>query len=506
MKKENKIEKKKDYSWLYYLLMFAVVVLISYFFPYTHDDWGWGTSEGMARLNSLFADYNGRWAGNILEMIITRSRIIRTIVISMSFLLIVYFIRKIVADKKGVSLLSIILLFAMPVAVLAQGVAWTAGFANYVPPVVIVLMFIFFNKNVFNEDSVEIKKRWIVPFLLLGFVGSLFIEHMTIYNVVLSVLLVLYLFIKKKKIILADLFYMIGSVAGAILMFSNSAYYNIANDIDGYRTIEQGNVIVRALKTYFEELYKFLVHDNTFLNIVLCILLLAIVYQFYKSNKESIKKVSNAILQFATLIISGYLSYIIYTKVVGGANIFIYPTYQKYLEGLMMIVFAIAIVCVTFVVIENKEKRSRILFEIGSIIFMALPLLIVTPIGPRCFVPTYVMFVLLTCEFFNILVEEDNNLLNKGMIIVSVFLSICTLSIYGYLFKVDNERILYINNHNDDAVIVLPKIPLENYMQVPNPRSGEFKNRFKEFYGINEKTELEFIDYIKWKKALEDNA
>jgi len=187
---KNKQEKqlsKGNYTKIFYVFIFLCITLIAYFFPYTHDDWSWGSTDGIIRLNSLFADYNGRWAGNLLVIFLTRFRFIRAVFISTTFLGIIYFIKKLINTSSESNLLAIILFLGMPISVLAQSVAWTAGFANYVLPILIILIYLYFNKNIFSNEKVDIKNKWSVPFLLLGFLNSLFIEHITIYNLLLSI-------------------------------------------------------------------------------------------------------------------------------------------------------------------------------------------------------------------------------------------------------------------------------------------------------------------------------
>ncbi len=72
--------------------------------------------------------------------------------------------------------------------------------------------------------------------------------------------------------------------------------------------------------------------------------------------------------------------------------------------------------------------------------------------------------------------------------------------IYGYCFKIETERINYINNHKLEMELTLPKIPFVKYMQVPNPGNEVFIHRFKLFYGLNTNAELNFVDYKEWKE------
>lgn len=166
----------------------------------------------------------------------------------------------------------------------------------------------------------------------------------------------------------------------------------------------------------------------------------------------------------------------------------------------MIIVYLISLLVISIIAIPNKEKKKRIVFEMISTVVIAGPLLIVTPIGPRCFFPTYAFLVLICCEMLSMIIENNCEILGKGLMIVTVFLTICSLSIYGYSYKIDMERISYIEEHKNDKKIILPNITHTGYMHSPNPKSSVFKERFKLFYGINKETEIEFIPYKEWVK------
>lgn len=490
---------KKNKEKIFYIILFLLLLTISYLFPYTHDDWPWSGAEGLKRLNNLFDGYNGRWAGNILVMILTRFRIIRAIVIAGTITGIIYFIKKITKSTEQGLLLSIFLLLCMPISMLAQSVAWTSGFANYVPPVLLTLIFIYLNRNIFYGKKVEISPKLIIPLFLMGFINSLFIEHMTIYNLLLALIIVVYQLVKKEKNI-SNIFYLVGSILGTGLMFSNSAYSSIVNGGDTYRTIEQSNIIINALKTYFSDYYKYFIHNNTLLNIVLCIIVLIAVYRFYKYKKEELSKIKKILLILATAGVIGYLTYIIYQRIMSGGNIFISTNYKRYIEGLIMLIFAMSLFIISLITCISKARKKRIIFEIISIFIIAGPLLVVTPIGPRCFFPIYVFFIILCVEWLNEITKrkEVTNLSNALKFII-ILLFICNLSIYSYAYKVDCLREEHIQNHLDDENIILPNLPYANYMWAPNPVS--FLKRFKDYYGIKQDTKVEFIDYKEWKKT-----
>ena len=120
------------------------LIFLCYLFPYTGDDWAWGSSIGEDRLQSFFEDYNGRYAGNIIVMLLTRSNIIKTIVMTVVIWGMAYLSYRIV-NKEKISLfvLFIILFFAMSRTIFRQGIVWTAGFTNYAISTFLILIYFY---------------------------------------------------------------------------------------------------------------------------------------------------------------------------------------------------------------------------------------------------------------------------------------------------------------------------------------------------------------------------
>ncbi|MFA5603423.1 MAG: hypothetical protein WDA12_01025 [Bacilli bacterium] len=107
-------------------------LLLTFLFPNTGDDWMWGSEAGEALLKNWFSDYNGRYAGNIIVMMLTRSRLLRMIVMTLVILGTIYLCSKIVnKEKKELFLVGFMLFLAIPILTFRQAVVWTSGFTNY---------------------------------------------------------------------------------------------------------------------------------------------------------------------------------------------------------------------------------------------------------------------------------------------------------------------------------------------------------------------------------------
>ena len=129
MQKTRKISYKMA---ILCILALATLVLLGALAPYVDDDWDWGGPGGLERLAQGFADYNGRYLGNVLVLLLTRSRALKAVAVGAGFFLMAYLPARAVAKGSGAALLlSLSLLLAMPSAMLGQTLAWASGFANY---------------------------------------------------------------------------------------------------------------------------------------------------------------------------------------------------------------------------------------------------------------------------------------------------------------------------------------------------------------------------------------
>mgnify|MGYP000063744456 FL=1 len=87
----GRMNKVKKWQWG---LLFFVLCALCFLYPYTGDDWAWGSSIGIERLNAWFDNYSGRYFGNLIVLALTRSNILKTIVMSACITLIVWMITK----------------------------------------------------------------------------------------------------------------------------------------------------------------------------------------------------------------------------------------------------------------------------------------------------------------------------------------------------------------------------------------------------------------------------
>ena len=173
--------KKKNYKKIILLsVVFLFFLGISYLFPYTNDDWAWASKIGINRLNNFFENYNGRYLGNLLVLLLTRHRMLRAIVIATCLTMIINFVSRTISKKNITIFLIVSLLMVLfPQPIFRQAIAWTSGFTNYVPPILFTIIWIYLTKNVLEDKEVNISKWWI----LTGSIATLLFPHKTFQKI-----------------------------------------------------------------------------------------------------------------------------------------------------------------------------------------------------------------------------------------------------------------------------------------------------------------------------------
>lgn len=465
------------------LIISVLILILSCTFLAVGDDWIWGTNEGIVRLKNWFKDYNGRYLSNILIIIISRSDILRIVVTSVITILTIILLKKISNNKKNIYPLIFLLIISMPTKLFINTIAWASGFVNYVLSIFFVLLFLLIIKKI-QKKPIE-KKSIIcnISLTMLGIASTTVVEHITTYCLMLIVFVNIFHIVKHKKVSIPVVFYSIGVILGALIMFSNGAYLNVANGTDFYRSVSTtASPIDRAISTYFDIIYKELIFNNLSVNITIVIALTYLVER--KENKKNIKLQT---MNFVNLL------YMVYSAIkITNQDWNIIGNYTKYLEGIATIIYCANILIITTInKTLSKNQKEKLIFILVSIVLIAGPLLVVKPVTSRCFFPCYIfliLYVIQITKFLKINFKKFNNY-------------ICTLAILFYLFWLSINSYNMLNNirrtayikeeiKNGKTNIEIYKLPYEQYIgcdwgSYPWKR-GFWQNGYKNYYNIDE--------------------
>ena len=290
------------------------------------DDWAWGSHIGLERLSNSFRNYNGRYLGNLLILALSRSHFLNAVAFALVLTLLIYLMQKAGTGLfRSTCLFIPLLFFLMPSTMFRQVFSWASGFVNYVPSMVFVLLFLVIIRRSMQPDAPALTV-WRAAFILVtGFAGQLFVEHVTLYMVAASLLMLLVCSLIKKKLHVESLLYAISCIAGAAFMFTNGAYLNAITS-PGYQEIPSFSLtgwLRDAFHVFIDQISDLLVWDNIVLNLFIALLCLVLLMK----TKET--KASRRILR--DLFASGFVFFIAY-QVYLTTGLQLLGAYQKYIS------------------------------------------------------------------------------------------------------------------------------------------------------------------------------
>ncbi|MBQ6947681.1 MAG: hypothetical protein IJN42_06490 [Clostridia bacterium] len=506
--------------WVYLGILFLFFVLLSYLFPYSGDDWSWGTQHGMNLLNKGFEDYNVRYLGNILEIVATRVRPLRAL---MEGALLTALIGLMAAlnDRKRMTIAvgSTALVLLCSAEIWQQAIVWAAGFFNYVPPLVAAMFFALCMKKTLDGEW----KGGLALCLTMGPVAvlaALCMENMTVFNLVLGVSAVAFVWFSRKKLSGVGISWLLGSVVGAVIMFSNGGYYKVATGEDGYRSLAGG--LLQGIVDSSGTVFQYGMYQNTLLNLVLTVLLIWFVSRKLPAMSKGRALVCRALCLYNLLwavyatvyacnvtdwIHTGYFAHrVSYTWQVLGT----YTETFNVLSGLAYLISCFALLLLTA---SDGRMRVRVWALYGSLGVMIAPLFVVNPIGPRNFFAGYVVQILIACMLFAEVAEHWRipRPAMGGLLATVCVLCLFWTSIYGYIFKVDAQRMEYVAEQvaaGEDTVEVIIW-PYEKYVWWPRTSEGVHKymakkRNFRRFLGAPDDVKIEYITLAEYYAAHPD--
>ncbi len=479
-----------------YLIMFVALFILGWIFPYTGDDWAWGSQIGIDRLSTWFDNYSGRYFGNLMVLALTRSNLLKALSVSLCIGGTVLLSNKIAGDKKyGVSLIICVLTF-MPLTLFRQSIVWTAGFANYSTSVFLTLIYIYY----VNKMYVEKPKSNVLHAVILaafGFGNTLIVEHVTLYNIVLAVYVIAFVIIKYKKVCAQHIAYLIGCLGGTVLMFSNECYRSTLEGSDGYRSTALGGGIEGIISRVFTNVFEVILNEGLFKNVIaLLVIAVASVLVWLQMNKKIDRKF-RLINTLSTVLIVAYAAFAMYLMISGLS--------KKSFVLLVMLaataLYALSLAMFVLTLPVEKEQKAKLMFILGSVVVLFAPLCVITPIGSRCFFMHYVMYIIFALELLSLLKANTSKILDKAkpvMMSIACVGFACLLGIYSTISVANQARVeKAINDAKTSDEITVQELPYRNYVWCSSLEEDTWEYRFKLFYGIDENVKITMEDYEK---------
>lgn len=479
------------------VLTYIFYLYIAVCIPYTHDDWDWGLSVGLEQLKN--ASLNSRYAGNFFAVIMTRSELIKNIIISVVAWGIPYtysgIISKSYKEKTVSFLLCNVFVMLMPVEMWAQTYGWVSGFANYVISLLCIGIFIRMCNGSDEPITGRLNARDIFFFVFVV-ISQLFLENISIYFFLVSIFICV-VAIKKQTHKRKYAIMMAANIIGLIIMFSSNIYGELFKKGETLTHL----VVVRKFSFDMDK-GVFSVARNVLDNFVtirlvdvwrstkwLVLIVLLVVFLIIQKNKTNLaKKYKLAIIaELATLFV--YLGMLFNLTVVNEnrtTDIFF---------GLFYIWFIFFVLFIICSVTDKKVKYTCVFSWISAFLFV-VPLSAILENGPRLYLASY-MFIITTVIELIIYIFKDSSFEFKikpptvlGIVVFGLFVHRFYVYTDIYLNTCNSrEQIQNVIKNNSDE-LHLNYYNYEEYLWGEYPVDDERIDFYKKFYHIPEEVEI----------------
>lgn len=426
------------------------------------DDFGWIDLHDIPSILS-FSSQNGRYFTNFLTNLIVNYPIVKIIVMTVFTFVFPFIISRIVDNGKNRTIsfsLAAAAVILVPGSILIDTLNWISGFTNYVISAELTLLYILFCIPLLKGKALEKSPVWAAYTSVIGFLGALCVENITIYNICFGIFIGIYSLCRYKKLHIANITYIIFSAAGAVLMFVNQTYSSIiVSDTDdfGVRYVEFGTadifqrIFVNIIPMYARKFYIF--------HIVIAISIVLLHYKKYKNiDPEKNPK-------YAKIFIPVIIIYAMYTLFASVSGEFVSLTAARRFEALetaFTFIYIIALLYSFYSLGDGSDSIRRSVYLISTIIVTA-PFIVVSPVTPRCFYASYVFWGLLAVELAVSAMSEIT--VPDAAAKLAVIMSSCMCMFYSYalicnkyidIIRINAIRDMMDRNQRVIEVIELP--------------------------------------------------
>ena len=471
------------------IITFFILTLLT---PYIGDDWTWGQNEYVKNSFDVgFQDLNGRYAGHLVAIALTHVRLLKLIVIPICVFLICFFVYKF-SNSNHFSILSFsfLLILITPLPIWRQVFTWSAGFANYVTSSLISLVLIFMFSNVLNKQEPSYPKYFTYISPILGIIGALFAENITLFNIALALLIIIISKVKHKKIHPAQIALLIGTILGALLMFTNKIYLDIFTGNDGYRQISNsGSSIIYQFCVNLHSIIEDLFFSNRIFWICISVIQTLILIHFLIKNKKFCWLIPFNIINLLFILLPYFIDI------------------NLKLELLILIFYFFTHFTISFFIIP---KNSKLYQPLLLAVLMFLPLIIVSPVGSRNFFSMYVMLMIFAVKLFDYFI---NNCFNTKILryithpiisLVSILIIVNLIIIFAHIHKVDVARTKFAKQQYEDGqqVIITCYLPHQSFIHRDLDDNNYWAQQYSLFIGLPKETQYSFVEYKDLKSAI----
>jgi hypothetical protein len=477
------IRRRSEVTWL--VATFVLLSALAFLYPANGDDWAWGSSIGIERLDSGFADYNGRNVANLVVLALTRMPFVAPFVVGATLTAIIFLIVDISRNRTlaGYAITTALLL-AMPVTVFRETVSWMAGFTNYTLSTLLVLVYMRAVQRDWRRDGPPAHRIVrMIGIIVLAFLAAQFMENVTLFFVVASIAMLVAQLIRRRRASLDAWGWAIGFALGAAAMFSNGAYRR-SLDVGATSGTVQPNYqqmtgIPGITAKLLDYISPFGVIDNLALNVVLAgaIILLAVVVGRRNGMRRAIAPLVLAALFLVAVV-----------PIFEVETVMPIPEEWQIVVGLSALLLVAALVAIAFLM--KNERRWLFAGCIATLLVLVAPLVLVSPLGPRLFLVTYCVMLIMV----NLLIREAADELAPaapaalGAVATAAAIGLLAtyFVVYSTITIAETDRLHKIREAvaAGRSTVEVARLPFTDFVHHPDPTAGIWADRYKLYYDL----------------------
>lgn len=494
---------KKMIGYFIWAGILLVLLALAYQFPVVGDDW-YTTRVHIGSLKELIENgakhwnnVNGRWLGHIAVILSMSSKVLCSIIRAFIIWMIMLLAYKNSGLKCKVGYLLVFLcILAVPKEIFSETYSWAAGFFNYVPPVLLILLYLFLIRNEWKQNTGRFGIFKGICAFLIGMCSQLFVENITIYVLLLSIVVSAFYIKKYKKVSFIAFGHTLGAITGTFLMFLSPVYRTVAEGTDTYRTAPQGlGGLLQTVRGNWTEVSRYTVRGN-----ILLLFIVAVVcaYLLYRGSEQSRK--INVLRMIDSCILVGTTAYFLSSMFLGWDEKIEAYTAFFVLDVFILLLYVVSVFITILFFVKDREKKAGCLFYLVSAFIQVSPLLAVTPIGPRCFYGSYIFTVVGFLHIIAYMIEQEGWNIDRAFAPFCI-LAFCVSFYYLYIFSnisdVEQERNAYIIEQmkKGETFIALPEFPYNDYLHDEHT----WKIGLNYYYKEEKDIQFEYIPYSEWK-------
>jgi hypothetical protein len=466
-----------------YTGIFLFLLLIFFLSPISGDDWG-NYLEGAQGIYHMFSQAVGMWftwegrlISRVLINILTYNKWLWNIVNAATIVGMIYYVNKIVnfKHKKLMILLTFITILFMNIFTFSQTVTWLAGNITYlfVIPLLLIYIYIIYNGKYNKFTNILL--------VILNIIIPMFIEHMAILLILLNVYFIVKDYIKNKTINKKLILFLIISIISFLSM-----YLSPGNRIRS----SMENLEFNKLSLFGKIMYNIpnLIFYTYRINYFLIILL--VIGNFILIKKHIKNKLIRIILYLIELIS------LVFTCVYL-LNSFNINTISISDNNIFVIIYFIVLTIINLLLLIKNKKELTVLFYSMALISNGVMLMSPTW-GYRTSLATYlfmaIAYLIVIDEYY-----KKNKIIEYSTVVITILGMLFYLVFYISIYRTSlaNEKMIKEANKNNISRIELIAYPGFAPCNI-NPVDPYHLKRFKEYYNINEDTEIEIVNR-NWK-------